>query len=109
MKKMDNHTQDILILSLLFILLCVGWGFFNFVAGGGNNQFSRNAQAAVEAQGYTDVVPLGMDYVNCNRQGERIAGYVFEATNANGARVQLTACKDTGLLMPFGGWYILTR
>ncbi len=109
MKKMDKEVEGILIMAFLFILLCVGFGFFNYATGGGNNQYSRDAQAAVEAQGYTDVVPLGMDRVNCNRDGKIIAGYAFEATNANGVRVQLTACKERGILIPYGGWYIVTR
>jgi hypothetical protein len=62
-----------------------------------------------KAQGYQDVTPLGYDNLSCNDAQGAKAGYAFEATNANGARVILTACKRQALWSPVGGWYIVTR
>lgn len=109
-KRMSKTYSDLMYATLFFILMCLLVGVFNFAFGSGDNQFSQQAQSAVEKQGYTDILPLGMDYISCASNGEGAnAGYAFEATNMNGARVWLTACKTSGFLHPFGGWYIVTR
>lgn len=113
MKKMDRSDvtfyQDMLIFVFLFVVLCAIGGFINYAAGN-KSQPNQQAQAAIENQGYTNVTPLGVDYLTCptTNDGANI-GYSFKATNPIGAEVMLTACKTHGILHPLGGWQIITQ
>jgi hypothetical protein len=108
-KRMSNADLDLVYMAVFAVVACLLFAVFAVVYGGGNNQYSQQAQSAVEAQGYQDVTPLGYDNLSCNDAQGAKAGYAFEATNANGARVILTACKRQALWSPVGGWYIVTR
>lgn len=104
-KEFDKSTSDLIYLSIFLVLICLMGGIFNSAMGKNSNA----AQKAVEAQGYADVTALGLDRVSCNTAQKQVAGYAFEATNAQGIRIRLTACKDQSPLQPTGGWYILTK
>lgn len=101
--------QDMIIIVFLFIVLCLVGGILNYAAGN-NSQPNQQAQAAIEKQGYTNVTPLGLDYLTCPTKNDRAnIGYTFKATNPIGAEVILTACKTHGILHPLGGWQIITQ
>jgi len=108
-KRMSNENLDLVYMAVIAVVACLFFAVFAVVYGGGNNKYSQQAQSAVEAQGYTDVVPLGYDNLSCNDSQGAKAGYPFEATNANGTRITSTACKRQALWTPSGGWYVVTR
>ena len=83
-------------ISLVIIFIILGLIFLGLEYSRGNGidlDMETKARQAVEAQGYSDVTPTGYEYWAC---GEDAWGYNFQATNPAGARVNLTACTDSG-------------
>ena len=95
------------IIFALLILLIGTLVYFRIKPSGGGygGDFVASAQRAVEAQGYTNVQYTGIDSFAC---GE-LAGFAFDADNANHARVRLVACNPDGLVNYAKGWWIVTR
>ena len=94
-------------MSILLVVSLVVLGFLLRLQAGKNvNESLPSAIRALEAQGYTDIQPLGIDNVTC--QG-RDSGFAFEAT-LNDHRTQVVTCNpDGGIANPRGAWYLVSR
>ena len=97
-----NEKQMTIALFISIILLCGVVSLYN--ASGARQDVISSARMAVEAQGYENVQYIQNDPTGC---GEN-SGYIFDADNANGNRVRITACSPNG--DPWrGNWYIVTK
>ena len=103
--KKESFDWDLVILVGLLVFIFVVIGFLRYVGGHGNN-YSDEAARAVEAQGYTDLELIGMDYLACN---DSKAGWAFNATNGNGIRVHVVACSTEGPFNILHGWYLVSK
>jgi len=94
-------------LSILLVISLVVLGFLLRLQAGNNvRDYLPSAIRALEAQGYTDIQPIGIDDLAC--QGTN-TGFAFEAT-INDHRVQVVACNpDGGIMNPRGAWYLVNR